>query len=79
MEKLEIRTVIKYFCKTGMPPKELHEDFMETLGKESPTLQSEKWAAGFKWGKESIEDGEQSTPNMSPLMKMSGRSHPGYV
>ena len=35
MEKLEIRAVIKYFCKKGMPPKEIHEDFMETLGKES--------------------------------------------
>ena len=21
----------------GMPPKEIHEDFMETLGKESPS------------------------------------------
>ena len=29
MEKLEIRAVIKYFCKKGMPPKEIHEDFME--------------------------------------------------
>ena len=37
MEKLEIRTVIKYFCKKGMPPKKIHEDFMETLGKESPS------------------------------------------
>ena len=35
MEKLEIRVVIKYFCKKGMPPKEIHEDFMETHGKES--------------------------------------------
>ena len=36
MEKLEIRAVIKYFCKKGIPPKEVHEDFLETLGKESP-------------------------------------------
>ena len=36
MEKLEIRAVIKYFCKKGMPLKNFHEDFMETLGKESP-------------------------------------------
>ena len=28
--------VIKYFSMKGMPPKEIHEDFMETLGKESP-------------------------------------------
>ena len=31
MEKLEIRVVLKYICKKGMPPKEIHEDFMETL------------------------------------------------
>ena len=41
MEKLEIRAVIKYLCKylckKGMPPKEIHEDFMETLGNESPS------------------------------------------
>ena len=24
----------QYFCKKGMPLKEIHEDFMETLGKE---------------------------------------------
>ena len=34
--KLEIRVVIKYFCKKRMPPKEIHQEFMETLGKESP-------------------------------------------
>ena len=32
MEKLEIRAVIKYFCKKGMPLKGINEDFMETLG-----------------------------------------------
>ena len=29
MKKLEIRAVIKYFCKKGMAPKEILEDFME--------------------------------------------------
>ena len=45
--KLEIRAVIKYFCKKGMPPKEIHEDFMETVGKESPystVKQIAQWA-----------------------------------
>ena len=42
MEKLEIRAVIKYFCKKGMPPNEIHEDFMETLGKESPSYSTVK-------------------------------------
>ena len=33
MEKL--REVIKFFCKKGMPHMEIHEDFIENLGKES--------------------------------------------
>ena len=42
MEKLEIRAVIKYLCKKGMPPKDIHEDFMVTLGKEYPSYSTEK-------------------------------------
>ena len=42
MEKLEIRAIIKYFCKKGMPLKENHEDFMETLGKVSPSYSTVK-------------------------------------
>ena len=42
-----------------MPPKEIHEDFMEILGKESPSFSTvKKWAAEFKRGRESIEDDE---------------------
>ena len=52
MEKLEIRAVIKYFCKKRMPPKEIHEDFMETLGKESPSYRIvKKLAAEIKRGR----------------------------
>ena len=35
MEKVEVRAVIKYRFKKGMTPKEIHEDFMKTLGNES--------------------------------------------
>ena len=61
MEKLEIRAVIKYFCKIGMPPKEIYEDIMETLGKESPSYSTMKeLAAEFERGRESVEDDGRS-------------------
>ena len=62
MKKLEIRAVIKNFRKKGIPPKEIHEDFMETFPKESPSYSTvEKWAAEFKRGeRESIEDDGRS-------------------
>ena len=37
MEKVEVRVVIKYLWKKRMPPKEIHEDFMKTVGIESPS------------------------------------------
>ena len=52
MEKLEIRAVSKYFCKKGMPPKEIHEYFMETLGKESASYIT------VKKGQQSLRGGE---------------------
>ena len=52
MEKIEVRAVIKYLCKKGMSPKEIHEDFMETLEKESPSYSTvKKWAAEFRRGR----------------------------
>jgi histone-lysine N-methyltransferase SETMAR len=43
-----------------MSPKEIHEDFMDTLGKESPSYSTlKKWAAEFKRGRESIGDDER--------------------
>ena len=61
MEKLSLRIVIKYFCKKGMFLKEIHEDFMETFGKESPSYSTvKKWVAEFKRGKESVEDDGRS-------------------
>jgi hypothetical protein len=42
MEKVEIRAVIKYICKKEISHKEIHENFMYTLGKESPSCSTVK-------------------------------------
>ena len=47
MDKVEVRAVIKYFCKKGMSPKEIHDDFIKTL--ESPSYSKvKKLAAEFR-------------------------------
>ena len=49
MEKFEIRAVIKHLYQKGMPPKEIHEDFVKTLGKEFPSYSTVKrWEAALK-------------------------------
>ena len=45
IEKHEIRAVINTSKRKGLPPKEIHEDSMETLWKEA---ECKKWAAEFK-------------------------------
>ena len=67
MDKVEVRVVMKYlkyliFNKVMTPNcKEIHEDFMKTLGNESPSYSTvKKWAAEFKRGGESIEDDARS-------------------
>ena len=72
MEKLEIKAVIKYFCKKGMPPKEIHEYFMETPGKESPFYSSEKMGSRVLEGERALRMMDSPpAPKMPPLMKMS--------
>ena len=72
LDKLEIRVVIKYFCKKGMFPKEIHEHFMEILGKESSFYSTVKtWAAVFKRKGESVEDDRRSG---LPKISMAGEN-----
>jgi transposase len=60
MEKIEIRAVIKYPCKKGISSKEIHEYFIDTLGKESPSYSTvKKWVAEFKRGREEIREDER--------------------
>ena len=68
LEKLEIRTVIKYFCKKRMPNKEIHEDFMETVGNESTSYSTVNiWAAEFTKGRRSVDDvGRSGRPKDAP-------------
>ena len=47
---VEVRAVIKYLCKKGMTPKEIHIYFMKTLGNKSPYCTVKKWVAEFKRG-----------------------------
>ena len=72
MEKVELRTVIKYLCKKVMTPNEVHEDFMKTLGNESPSYST------VKNGLQNLNVGERALRMMKglaaqkipPLMKM---------
>jgi hypothetical protein len=57
MEKVEVRAVIKYLCKKGMSPKEIHDDLMNTLGKESPSYSTVKDEC--KRDRENIVDDER--------------------
>ena len=44
-----------------MTPTEIHEDFMKSLGNESPSYSTvKKWTAKFKRGRESMEDDARS-------------------
>ena len=40
--------------------KEIHDDFIKTLGDESPYRMVKKWAAEFRRGRESVDDYEWS-------------------
>ena len=81
--KLEIRALIKNFCKKGMPHKEIHEDFIEILWKKSPSYSTvKKCAAELKRGERALMmmDGLAAQKDATADMKMSWScTHPGYV
>ena len=56
----KVRIVIKYFCKKGMSPKNIHETSLN-LGDESPLYSVVKnWAAEFRRGRKCVEVYERS-------------------
>ena len=61
MDNIANRAVIRYLGLKGLPPKEVHEDMIATLGEEAPSYTTvKKWAAEFKRGRESLEDDPRS-------------------
>ena len=59
MDKIWHRGVIKYLQKRGLTPKDIHVDKFATLVDDAPALWTvQKWAAEFKRGRESLEDGK---------------------
>ena len=61
MDKIWHRGVIKILQKKGLTTKEIHTDMVSTLGNDASALATvKKWAAKFKWGRESLEDDPKS-------------------
>ena len=58
MDNVEVRAVIKYFCKKGMSAKEIHDNFLKTLRDESHSYSMlKKWAAEVRRGREGEHGG----------------------
>ena len=74
---------MKYFCmKETSVSKEIHKDFMETLGKESPSYNTILNRQFKREGEsESVEnDGRSDWPkDCQGRCKCHGRARPGYV
>jgi len=57
MDKIEYHSVIKFFVKEGLTPKEIHSKFIKVYGDSSPSFSTiKKLAAEFKHGHTSLED-----------------------
>jgi transposase len=58
MDKIKYRAVIKFFVKEGLTPNEIYSKFIKVYGDSSPSFSTiKKWAAEFKRGRTSLEDG----------------------
>jgi transposase len=57
MDKIEYRTVIKFFVKEGLTPNQIRSKFIKVYGDSSSLFSTiKKWAAEFKRGRTSLED-----------------------
>jgi histone-lysine N-methyltransferase SETMAR len=58
MDKIDYLAVIKFFVKEGLTSNEIHSKFINVFRDYSPSFSIiKKWAAEFKRGRTSLEDG----------------------
>jgi transposase len=56
LDKIEYRTVKKFFVKEGLAPNEIHSKFIKVYGGSSPSFSTnKKWVAEFKRGRTNLE------------------------
>jgi transposase len=56
MDKIEYRSVTKFFIKEGLTPNEIHSKFIKVYEDSSPSFSTiKKWVAEFKRGRTSLE------------------------
>jgi hypothetical protein len=80
MEKVEIRAVIKYLCKKGMSPKEIHEDFIDTLGKVSPSYSTVNWLLNLRGAGRALEVmSGMGGQKRQPTLNCRSRAQSGHV
>lgn len=61
MDNLSQRGAIQYLVLKGLSPKKIHEELVNTLGKDAPSYTMvKKWSALFKAGKMGVEDHKRS-------------------
>ena len=61
MEKIEVRSIIKYLHLKGSSPKEIFEELRDTLVEDAPGYSTVKfWVAEFKRGRVDQEDQKRS-------------------
>jgi len=76
MDKIEYRAVI-FFVKEGLMSNEIHIKFIKVYGDSSPLFSTiKKWAAEFKCGRTSLEDGPcEGRPKSAPPPEISEQVH----
>jgi histone-lysine N-methyltransferase SETMAR len=77
MDKIEYRTVIKFFVKEGLTPNEIHSKFIKVYGDSSPSFSTiKKWAAEFRRGRTSLEDDpREGRPNSATTLEITEQVH----